>query len=289
VSKVLVVGAGPTGLVLANELARRDVPLRLIDQAPAPSPHSRAFGIQPGSLLALGDAFGDALADELIAAGHQVRAIVAHLDDRPALEIPFEVEGRYPFLLLLPQADTERILRDRLTQAGVAVEWGCALERLAQDGDEVRCTAGGVESLHAWVAGCDGAHSTVRHQLQVAFDGHPYVGDFMLADVEVEWPFSPDAVHVFSNERGTVAAFPFRDRRCRFFVVKREPVAEDAPLDEAGFAADARSSAARPRSAAGAGSRASASTTASPRPGSGAACSCSATPRTSTAPSVARA
>jgi 2-polyprenyl-6-methoxyphenol hydroxylase-like FAD-dependent oxidoreductase len=239
-SEVLVVGAGPTGLVLANELQRAGVPLRIVDKAPAPAEHSRAFGIQPGCLEALRDAFGDELPEALIAAGHRVERIYVHLEDRDPLEIPFEGGPRYPFILMLPQTETERILRARLERGGARVEWGTELHTLTRAGERLRCRVGEADSEHAWVAGCDGAHSTVRHQLGVAFDGAPYVGDFLLADVDVEWRQPHGSVHVFVRERGAVAMFPFRDKRCRLFVIKRHPAPEDAPIDEAEFVAELR-------------------------------------------------
>jgi 2-polyprenyl-6-methoxyphenol hydroxylase-like FAD-dependent oxidoreductase len=239
-SEVLIVGAGPSGLVLANELQRTGVPFRIVDKAPAPAEHSRAFGIQPGCLEALRDAFGDELPEALIGAGHRVERIYVHIDDRDPIEVPFEGGPRYPFLLMLPQAETEQILRARLERGGTRIEWGTELRTLTQAGERVRCGLGEAESEHAWVAGCDGAHSTVRHQLGVDFDGAPYVGDFLLADVDVEWRHPHGAVHVFVGEQGAVAAFPFRGNRCRFFVIKRSPAPEDAPLDQAGFAAEVR-------------------------------------------------
>ena len=240
-SEILVVGAGPTGLVLANDLQRKGVPYRLVEKAPGPAEHSRAFGIQAGALAALADALGPEVADELVSAGLRVTQVVAHLDDRPPFPVQLELEAQYPFILMLPQNETERILRDALARAGGRVEWATPLESLEPEGDRLRCRVGEKDVRYAWVAGCDGAHSTVRHCLGVRFEGEPYVGDFTMADVDVGWSHAPGVVHTFVNERGAAAVFPFRGARCRVFVIKRNPAPEDAPVDEADFVAAARS------------------------------------------------
>jgi len=184
--QVLVVGAGPTGLVLAAQLLARGVRTRIIDKAAVPASQSRAVGIHARTLELL-DTMG--LAETFIAHGHQVRRFRMYAGRRSLLNLDMARNGsRYGFILHLPQHETERLLRARVAKLGGTVEQGVELVRLAEHGDVVEATLRDVaghetEVGAAFVVGCDGANSRVRHELGSAFEGQPYPNDWLLADV----------------------------------------------------------------------------------------------------------
>src|SRR5690349_10860139 len=98
--RILVVGAGPTGLTLAADLASRGHKVRLIDLASGPRAHSRALGVQAGTLLALADAFGPEFSQALVAAGQPVRELAIHLNDGSPIPVPLQIDPPYPFILI---------------------------------------------------------------------------------------------------------------------------------------------------------------------------------------------
>ena len=213
---VLVVGAGPTGLMLANQLARRGVPTRIVDRHAGPSLETRALGVQARSLEIyshLGIA-GPALELGKRAAGANIWA-----QWRRAARIPFGDIGRglspYPFLLILGQDDNERLLGESLGTRGLAVEWNTELVGLAQAADRVTATLrqpGGRtrEVAAAWVAGCDGARSAVRDRNGIAFRGAPYEHVFFVADTQMTGPMVPDEINVYLWREGFHLFFPMR-------------------------------------------------------------------------------
>ena len=212
---VLVVGAGPTGLVLA--LARRGVPFRLVSEATGPGEHSRAMGVQART-LELYRQFG--FADDLVAAGIPARAVHLRVAGRERALVPLtdigETTSPYPFMLTYPQDDHERFLLDRLAALGRAVEWRTALTALVRGPDGLHATLrhgdGRIEETVAdHVAGCDGAHSTVRKTLGIPFDGGTYAQPFFVADVRIDGGFERD---IFLNlgDRALVLVMPVRSR-----------------------------------------------------------------------------
>src|SRR5262252_3317555 len=163
---VLVVGAGPTGLMLANQLARRGVSVMIVEAHAGPARETRALGVQARTLeieahlgivsraLELGT---PALGARMWAGGRR-RAHV-RLDDVGRSLTP------YPYVLILGQDDTDRLLGDRLRAQGVEVRWNCELIGLSQEPEGVvaRLRDSGATTREvrvSWVAGCDGAHST---------------------------------------------------------------------------------------------------------------------------------
>lgn len=215
---VLVVGAGPTGLAMAAELARQGVPCEIIDKAATPTDKSKAIAIQARTLEVLSLM---QLADEFVAAGHKVHAANIYSEGKRVVHLSFgELDSPYPYLLMLAQPETERILTDRLRQLGISVQRGVELISLSQDTEKVT-----VELRHAdgstergrvdWVVACDGPHSTIRNALGIPFAGHSYEQVFVLADVHAESTFSDSEVHLFSQHGDICAIFPLGGGRYR--------------------------------------------------------------------------
>ena len=201
---VLIIGAGPTGLTLALELARRGISFRLIEAAATPSEGSRGKGIQPRTLEIL-DALG--VIGPILAAGAPYPKLRIHLGpfslragSMSSSRLPSE-EVPYPNLLMVPQARTEAILRERLHALGGAVEFGKPLASFTQEEHGVRAILPTGETIEAaYLAGCDGGHSIVRKTLGLRLEGETIDPRTMLvADVEIPgldrrdwhvWPFA---------------------------------------------------------------------------------------------------
>ena len=199
---VIIVGAGPTGLVLALSLARRGVPFRIISDAEGPGEHSRAMAVQART-LEFYDQFG--FAEEIVRQGiPALRARVREAGEngrgREILSLNFRDLGEglspFPFPLAYPQDEHERFLIAKLAEAGVSIEWRSRLTGFSQDQHLVRATIGrGAETevIQAeYICGCDGAHSQVRETLGVGFPGGTYDQVFYVADVKVAGDFQRD-------------------------------------------------------------------------------------------------
>ncbi len=218
---VLVVGAGPTGLTLACDLARRGVRCRIVERAPQVPTSSRGKGIQPRTMEVLADL---GVAERVLAEGwsrdvdlrwHVGGKLLAdlHLPGRdPLPQVP------YPNVVLLPQWRTEAVLRDRLAESGVRVELGSRLTDLHQDDTGVTATVVDVESSAArtirsrYVVGCDGGHSTVRKALGLQLVGDTHAEHFVFGDVEISG-LRRDAAHVWFDGAQYLSATPFPGQR----------------------------------------------------------------------------
>ncbi|MBF6217405.1 FAD-dependent monooxygenase [Nocardia abscessus] len=175
---VLIAGAGPTGLTLALDLARRDIPVRIIDKADTFFAGSRGDGVQPRTLEVFDDL---GVLDAVHAAGMPGPVLRVHLDGQFVAErrMSEQVEPTpavpYPNVWVLGQSRTEAILRERLAEFGVPVELGTALVTFGQDDGGVTATLerdGARETVRAaYLVGADGGKSTVRKTLGIAFEG----------------------------------------------------------------------------------------------------------------------
>src|SRR3954453_22273610 len=202
---VLVRGAGPTGLPLAAQLLARGIRTRIIDRDPGTPRLSRAIGIAARTLESL-DAMG--IVDRFLDEGHRTRGISVYRHSRRLLSIDMAYSGStYRFQLHLPQQRTEALLRERVAELGGAVEAGVELVGFTDDVDRVVATVdvgtGHVSEISAvFLVGCDGAHSRVRHVLDVPFRGQPYPWDWLFADAHLDWSGRSDEVHVFARPDG---------------------------------------------------------------------------------------
>jgi len=216
---VLIVGAGPVGLMMAAELVRHGVKCRIVDKSPAPTTQSRALALHART-LEIFDLIG--IADEVIGAGHIVHGMSAFSGGRRIVHLSFdEIDSRHCYALMLPQSETERIIIQHLKTQGLEVERNLELTGLAQDDDGVsailRPTAGGdpVRCHSNWLIGCDGAHSGVRNQLGLGFEGKQYEEAFWLADVLLDSSEHDDEISVHVAANSIVALFPMGNSRWR--------------------------------------------------------------------------
>lgn len=211
---VLIVGAGPTGLTLAQELLRRGVQIRLIDKAPGASQNTKALGVWPRTLelFARADA---GIVDEMLALGVKTPSFHVWSDGNLLVHLDFahRLTGSYPFALMIPQVETEALLTKHVQDLGGAIERGTELLSLTQQeaGVEVmlRHADGQEEVARAdWLIGCDGAHSMVRHLVGVPFVGKTFEQSFVAGNVRMQWDYPPDEAHAFLHQGNTIAFFP---------------------------------------------------------------------------------
>jgi 2-polyprenyl-6-methoxyphenol hydroxylase-like FAD-dependent oxidoreductase len=217
--QVIVVGAGPVGLVAAAELARHGVGVRVIDKLAQPTDQSRAIAVHARS-LDMFDRMG--IVDELLSTGIKAIAMQLYAGDNRLFRVPLgDVDSAYPFTLNTAQTETERVLGGHLSALGVTVERGVELVSLSQDDDAARVTLshpdGTTEQVVAsYVIGADGGHSKVRKLVGTKLGGS-FVGErCLLGDVDVEHDLDTDSMHTFLSPDGAVVALPMVGGRMRF-------------------------------------------------------------------------
>lgn len=227
---VLIVGAGPVGLFLANECARRGVRFRLIEAHASQTAHSKALAIFPRTLEIL-DMAG--LAGPLVERANPVTSVAVVAHGRRLAHLRFAPEeSPYPLIAMLPQNVTEQLLVEALVRRAGAVDYETALVSAVDCGDRVSATVERdgkrTQITAAFVVGCDGAHSTVRRLLGLPFEGAEYEDSFMLADIETNDALPANELLLCPSEFGPVAIFPMSATRRRI-VATVDRTEGDAP------------------------------------------------------------
>jgi 2-polyprenyl-6-methoxyphenol hydroxylase-like FAD-dependent oxidoreductase len=227
---VLVVGAGPTGLLLAGDLAAAGVPVTVLERRTEQSPLSKALAVHARSLEML-DARG--IADELIRGGQKVsRLVVLGGADLDMSGLP----TRFPFSLMTPQFKVERLLEQRARSLGAEFASGTAVTDVRQEAGHAEAefrTESGVTGTRraAYLVGADGAHSVVRRKLGIPFPGKSAIRSVMLADVRLTDP-PEQALQISANQAGLVFLAPFTDDLYRVIAWNRDQeVADTEPVD----------------------------------------------------------
>src|SRR5918992_6086170 len=230
VTEVLVVGAGPTGLMLAGDLARAGLGCTVLERRAQESNLTRAFAVHARTLELL-DARG--LADDLVATGERVGAL--RLFGQLEMDLS-RLPTRFPYVLVTPQYHTERVLEEHAAALGAQIVRGADVVDLRQDTDgvelDVRYEYGTLATRRAMYAiGADGVGSTVRQALALPFPGHSAVQSVMLADVQLSE--APEEV-LTVNAAGDGFSFlaPFGDGWYRVIAWdRRRQLPDDAPVE----------------------------------------------------------
>ena len=218
---ILIVGAGPVGLFLANECTRRGLRWRLVEAHASQSMHSKALAIFPRTLEIL-DMAG--LVEPFLRVANRVASVAIISHRRRLARLRFAPEDSpYPFIAMVPQDVTERLLVEHIAETAGRVEYETALVSAVDRGSHVVATLerGGdrLDLTATFLVGCDGAHSTVRHLLGLPFSGGEYEDSFMLADVETNDALPAGELQLCPSEFGPVAIFPMSATRRRIVAI----------------------------------------------------------------------
>lgn len=212
---ILIIGAGPSGLLLALRLAHHGVAFRIIDKNTGPGLASRAMVVQART-LEFYDQLG--LADKIISQGIIVETIHLRRDRREVAVLKLAAFGQglgpYPFALSFPQDDHERLLVAELKAVGVSVEWNTELQDLVQDETHVTATllkdGKSQTAQFQYACGCDGAHSKTREVLKLDFSGGTYSHIFYVADVKLVPDGNAQVNQINIGDDGFALQFPIR-------------------------------------------------------------------------------
>ena len=232
--KVLVVGAGPTGLTAGVELARRGVAVTVIDKRDAASSFSRAVGITPRSLETLAPS---GVSEALLAEGVRFRGARFYKGADLVFELPLkvnQVRHGHDFILGLAQDRTETHLAEACRRLGGEIHYGRKLAALQEEGETVIAeTADGMTASYDYVIGADGIHSTVRNILGIEFPGFDLPETWSIADVDAaDWPNPEHFTICLLPEGGAVVVVPLERERYRV-IANRPDALQALPLEMA--------------------------------------------------------
>ncbi|MBN8248321.1 MAG: FAD-dependent monooxygenase, partial [Verrucomicrobia bacterium] len=250
---ILIVGAGPVGLSTALFLQHAGCPVRIVDANEAPTTLSKALVLWHRSLTVLDPVVP---VERFLEFGTRIHGARFFNQGAQVATLPLEAPGHHvPAGLLIPQSAVEALLVQTLEARGVRVERRTQLTAFEQTVDGVRCTLEGPRGTQSfstpYLAACDGAHSTVRHQLGIAFPGEAVPHRWLLGDLDVAVsdgvnPHAPGApserdieagwIHLSSSDAGAIALFPIAPGRHRVIVdagpAELSATRQDPPQEE---------------------------------------------------------
>ncbi|HZW61175.1 MAG TPA: FAD-dependent monooxygenase [Candidatus Babeliales bacterium] len=216
---VLIVGAGPTGLMMACELARYGVPFRIVDKKLERTLASNATWVQTRT-LELFNQIG--ILDRFLHAGHRCDAINLYSDGKYLTKLSLNyIDSLYPFILMLPQSETERLLGEYLKELHGQIEWSAELIEVKCDSkiveSNIRSSTGDIETITSdWLIACDGANSIIREKCGFHFPGEDLTEQFVVADAKIDFSYmSKDEIHLFFDPGTIFAAFPLGSNKYR--------------------------------------------------------------------------
>lgn len=237
---VLIIGAGPTGLTLAIECCRHDVPFRLVVQNPEPSQFTKALGIWHGTMQVLR---AQGILESFLAISIPTEQLTFADRGKPVGTISpldYDFYGlRGP--VMLGQNETERLLTEHLEKLGGKVERGVTVTAIDQKAQQIQVTLqhkeGSIERCQAdYLAGCDGARSIVRKTLEVLhqteFKGYTEPQVFLLADVEYDGEYQNNQIMISWSDTGSLALFPVTQKILRIIGIRTNGQEHPPTLEE---------------------------------------------------------
>ena len=214
---VVIVGAGPSGLMMAAQLLRYGVQPVIVDSKQGPTTHSKALAVQARSMEIYRQM---GIVDKVLNDGKRGGGVQFNQDGEEVASLSLanvgEMQTAFPFIQMYPQSKNERLLLDFITLNCCPVYWNTSLLSLSQDTGKVtlKLQSGADKQTITcdWLVAADGAHSTVRKQLSIPFNGDTYQHQFYLADIKIDANFG-DKVNLFLSKKGFAGFFPMPDER----------------------------------------------------------------------------
>jgi 2-polyprenyl-6-methoxyphenol hydroxylase-like FAD-dependent oxidoreductase len=236
--QILIAGAGPTGLTLANLLAKTGIPFLLIDKNAHPSRDSKAFGIHARTM----EVFSQFdMAGKAIAEGNIDNTVHILVKSKEAVKFRLKEmlpgETRYPYFLILQQDKTEKLMIEALKRQSHTVHWKHELTHMEVTDTGVSATIKGLDGVEKqaefqYLIGCDGAGSTVRKQGGFSYTGKTFSSSYYLADCEIDWEFTHGDIYFIFAPQYITGLFSFREQnRYRVFNFMNDAVHKE-PDDE---------------------------------------------------------
>lgn len=227
---VLIVGAGPTGMELAAELQRHGITFLIIDTRPTHVTTSNAAGVHARTLECW---HGRPWLTSIFQKSLKIKGAAINVSDKRLASFDFSTlpHTQYPFILSIPQNQTERILDNHLTLVGVPVIRNTTLMALTEQHDGVHARLKAehdeIDIVADWVVGCDGYHSTVRELSKIGFDGDDVEDRFLLVDAEIETNYEKDLFHIYLSEKGILAFFMMKESTRIIASIGHDPLFKD--------------------------------------------------------------
>jgi 2-polyprenyl-6-methoxyphenol hydroxylase-like FAD-dependent oxidoreductase len=217
-TQVLIVGAGPSGLMMAAQLLRYGVQPIIIDSKEGPTNHSKALAVQARSLEIYRQM---GVVDKVVANGRQAQGAILNNDGKEEASLSLYNIGQgltpFPYILMYEQSKNERLLLDYLTLNCCPVYWNTTLTSLQQNADDATVQLKNAEGEYTltcdWIVGADGAHSSVRKQLQIPFKGDTYAHFFYLIDAKLDIAsLTEDHINLYLGTKSFSAFFPMPEQ-----------------------------------------------------------------------------